>query len=51
MTITGTLNPEDDSIFLKVQVSDKDGNQSLNPAFISRLQIDLLLEIHQQAWE
>lgn len=25
MTITGTLNLEDDTIFLKVQISDKDG--------------------------
>lgn len=25
MTIIGTLNPEDDTIFLKVQISDKDG--------------------------
>lgn len=25
MSITGKLNPEDDSIFLKVQISDKDG--------------------------
>lgn len=25
MTITGTLNPEDDTIFLRVQISDKDG--------------------------
>ncbi|CAA3033536.1 probable serine threonine- kinase WNK5 [Olea europaea subsp. europaea] len=26
MTITGTINSEDDAIFLKVQISDKDGN-------------------------
>ncbi|XP_077216404.1 putative serine/threonine-protein kinase WNK4 isoform X2 [Tasmannia lanceolata] len=26
MTITGKLNPEDDTIFLKVQIADKDGN-------------------------
>ncbi|KAL5806749.1 hypothetical protein ACOSQ4_029482 [Xanthoceras sorbifolium] len=26
MTITGTMNPEDDTIFLKVQISDKDGH-------------------------
>lgn len=25
MTITGKLNPEDDTIFLKVQIADKDG--------------------------
>ena len=25
MTITGTMNPEDDTIFLKVQISDQDG--------------------------
>ncbi|CAK9153766.1 unnamed protein product [Ilex paraguariensis] len=25
MTITGTMNPEDDTIFLKVQISNKDG--------------------------
>ncbi|XP_065852501.1 probable serine/threonine-protein kinase WNK5 isoform X2 [Euphorbia lathyris] len=25
MTITGTMNPDDDTIFLKVQISDKDG--------------------------
>ncbi|KAJ9185477.1 hypothetical protein P3X46_005112 [Hevea brasiliensis] len=25
MTITGTMNPEDDTIFLKVQISDNDG--------------------------
>lgn len=25
MTITGTLDPEDDSIFLKMQISDEDG--------------------------
>lgn len=25
MTITGTLNPEDNTLFLKVQISDKDG--------------------------
>lgn len=25
MTITGTMNPEDDTIFLKVQITDKDG--------------------------
>ncbi|PIN08201.1 Serine/threonine protein kinase [Handroanthus impetiginosus] len=25
MTITGTMNPEDDAIFLRVQISDKDG--------------------------
>ncbi|XP_021623266.1 probable serine/threonine-protein kinase WNK4 isoform X2 [Manihot esculenta] len=25
MTITGTMNPEDDTIFLKVQISDEDG--------------------------
>lgn len=25
MTITGTLNPDDDTIFLKVQTADKDG--------------------------
>lgn len=28
MTITGKLNPEDDTIFLKVQIADKDG---MNP--------------------
>lgn len=26
MTITGKLNPDDDTIFLKVQIADKDGN-------------------------
>ncbi|KAL5974765.1 putative serine/threonine-protein kinase wnk5 [Asimina triloba] len=26
MTITGKMNPEDDTIFLKVQIDDKDGN-------------------------
>jgi WNK lysine deficient protein kinase len=26
MTITGTMNPDDDTIFLKVQLSDKDGH-------------------------
>jgi len=26
MTITGKMNPEDDTIFLKVQIADKDGN-------------------------
>ncbi|XP_031264579.1 probable serine/threonine-protein kinase WNK5 isoform X2 [Pistacia vera] len=26
MTITGTMNPEDDTIFLKVKISDKDGH-------------------------
>lgn len=26
MTITGKLNPEDDTIFLKVQIADKEGN-------------------------
>lgn len=25
MAITGKLNPEDDTIFLKVQIADKDG--------------------------
>lgn len=25
MTITGTLDPEDDTVFLKVQISDEDG--------------------------
>lgn len=25
MTITGKLNPEDDTIFLKVQIADKEG--------------------------
>lgn len=25
MTIAGTMNPEDDTIFLKVQISDQDG--------------------------
>lgn len=25
MTITGTMNPEDDTIFLKVQISDENG--------------------------
>lgn len=25
MTITGTMNPDDDAIFLKVQISDKNG--------------------------
>lgn len=25
MTITGTVNPDDNSLFLKVQISDKDG--------------------------
>lgn len=25
MTITGKMNPEDDTIFLKVQIADKDG--------------------------
>lgn len=29
MTITGTLNPDDDTIFLKVQTVDADGNVSL----------------------
>lgn len=28
MTITGTINSEDDAIFLKVQISDKDGTGS-----------------------
>lgn len=28
MTITGKLNPEDDTIFLKVQITDKDGTIS-----------------------
>lgn len=26
MTITGKLNPEDDTLFLRVQIADKDGN-------------------------
>jgi WNK lysine deficient protein kinase len=25
MTVTGTMNPQDDTIFLKVQISEKDG--------------------------
>lgn len=25
MTITGTVNPDDNSLFLKLQISDKDG--------------------------
>lgn len=28
MTITGKLNPEDDTLFLRVQTADKDGNTS-----------------------
>lgn len=33
MTITGTMSPEDDTIFLKVQISDKDGNNARNIYF------------------
>lgn len=31
MIITGKMNPEDDTIFLKVRISDRDGTPSLNP--------------------
>lgn len=31
MTITGTMNPEDDAIFLKVKISDKDGTTLIHP--------------------
>lgn len=31
MTITGKLNPEDDTLFLRVQIADKDGNFSHLP--------------------
>lgn len=30
MTITGKLNPEDDTMFLKVQIADKDGTNLIN---------------------
>ncbi|KAL5550644.1 hypothetical protein UlMin_000820 [Ulmus minor] len=33
MTITGTMNPEDDAIFLKVQFSDEHGNHARNIFF------------------
>ncbi|XP_048319792.1 probable serine/threonine-protein kinase WNK5 isoform X2 [Ziziphus jujuba] len=33
MTITGTMDPEDDTIFLKVQISNKDGNDGRNIYF------------------
>lgn len=29
MSITGTIDPESDTIFLKVQISDRDGNFTL----------------------
>ena len=33
MTITGKLNPEDDTLFLRVQIADKDGNFSHFPCY------------------
>ncbi|KAK3015332.1 hypothetical protein RJ639_007275 [Escallonia herrerae] len=44
MTITGTMNPEDDSIFLKVQISDKNG-QARNIYFPFDTASDTALEV------
>ncbi|XP_059668127.1 probable serine/threonine-protein kinase WNK5 isoform X2 [Cornus florida] len=48
MTITGTRNPEDDTIFLKVQISNKDG-QTRNVYFpfdiVSDTAIDVAMEM------
>ncbi|KAL3536607.1 hypothetical protein ACH5RR_005068 [Cinchona calisaya] len=44
MTITGTLNPEDDAIFLKVQISDKDG-QARNIYFPFDISGDTALDV------
>ncbi|PON94424.1 Serine/threonine protein kinase [Trema orientale] len=33
MAITGTMNPEDDTIFLRVQISDENGNNARNIYF------------------
>lgn len=34
MTITGTLDPEEDTIFIKVQISDKDGMSKPSPLYV-----------------
>nr|GLL36801.1 probable serine/threonine-protein kinase WNK5 [Ipomoea trifida] len=44
MTITGTLNPEDDTIFLRVQISDKDG-KARNIFFPFDISSDTALEV------
>nr|GME08791.1 probable serine/threonine-protein kinase WNK5 [Ipomoea batatas] len=44
MTITGTLNPEDDTIFLRVQISDKDG-KARNIFFPFDITSDTALEV------
>nr|XP_027071297.1 probable serine/threonine-protein kinase WNK5 isoform X1 [Coffea arabica] len=44
MTITGTLNPKDDSIFLKVQISDKDG-QARNIYFPFDISSDTAMDV------
>lgn len=40
MTITGKLNPEDDTIFLKVQIADKEGNSSMLHSCYFRMVLD-----------
>lgn len=47
MTITGTMNPEDDTIFLKVQISDKDG-QARNIYFPFDISSDTALNVARE---
>lgn len=43
MTITGTLDPEEDTIFIKAQISDKNGMSKL--AFLLYMQRGFLMRI------
>lgn len=58
MTITGTMNPEDDTIFLKVQITDKDG-QARNIYFpfdifndtATEVALEMVKELEITDWE
>ncbi|EEF29515.1 probable serine/threonine-protein kinase WNK5 [Ricinus communis] len=58
MTITGTMNPDDDTVFLKVQISDKDGHtrniyfpyDTMNDTAID-VAVEMVKELEITDWE
>uniref|UniRef100_A0A2N9HLE2 non-specific serine/threonine protein kinase n=1 Tax=Fagus sylvatica TaxID=28930 RepID=A0A2N9HLE2_FAGSY len=60
MTITGTLDPEDDTVFLKVQISDEDGHDIARNIYFSfdivhdtaiDVAIEMVKELEISDWE
>ena len=45
MTITGTINPDDYTIFLKVAISDKDGIFLIKRISVCHICIQIMLEL------